>query len=77
MEHYAICVKFIILLKNFNFKAPEVILNKNYKYTADYFALGVLTYELMTGHVLNIYRDHLKEKIKKKLKNQCLMISLL
>ena len=29
--------------------APEVLLHLNHSYTADYFALGVLIYELMTG----------------------------
>ena len=38
------------ILKNKIIKiAPEVLLHLNHSYSADYFALGVLTYELMTG----------------------------
>jgi len=29
--------------------APEVMQRKSHSYTADYFALGVITYELMLG----------------------------
>ena len=31
---------------------PEVLIHTNHSYTADYFALGVLTYELMIGRVI-------------------------
>ena len=49
VEHWHIWV----IIYNFfvNIKAPEVYEHKNYSYTVDYFALGVLTYELMTGYV--------------------------
>ena len=48
---------------------PEVLIHNNHSYTVDYFALGVLTYELMMGRVFIFYgRDHLKEEIEMKLK---------
>ena len=31
--------------------APEVLIHHNHTYTVDYFAMGVLTYELMMGKV--------------------------
>ena len=31
------------------FLAPEVLLHLNHTYVADYYAIGILTYELMTG----------------------------
>lgn len=43
VEHQDIWVNKIIKI------APEVLLHLNHSYSADYFALGVLTYELMTG----------------------------
>jgi hypothetical protein len=33
-------------------KAPEVLLHLDHSYTADYFAIGIITYELMTGTVI-------------------------
>ena len=29
--------------------APEVLLHLNHTFVADYYAIGILTYELMTG----------------------------
>lgn len=31
--------------------APEVLIHQNHTFTVDYFAIGVLTYELMMGKV--------------------------
>ena len=36
---------------NYNELAPEVLMHMDHSYTADYFAIGVLTYELMMGIV--------------------------
>ena len=49
------------------YMAPEVIGGKNHTIAVDYFALGIITYELMLGQVfyLSHIRDHLKGKIKK------------
>lgn len=33
------------------YMAPEVIMNKEHNLTSDYFALGVMTYELLFGRV--------------------------
>jgi serine/threonine kinase 32 len=41
--------------------APEVMMRDNHSYTADYFAIGVLTYELMMGKV--IYNSIIKKYI--------------
>ena len=38
--------------------APEVICKMNHSYGVDYFALGVMAYEFMTGRVLHsTFRD--------------------
>lgn len=45
--------------------APEVMLRKSHSYTADYFALGVIAYELMLGKrpYLGANRKEIKEQI--------------
>jgi serine/threonine protein kinase len=36
------------------YMAPEVICKTNHSYPVDFFALGVIAYELMTGKVFNL-----------------------
>lgn len=40
------------MCKNMNNSAPEVICRMNHSFVSDYFALGVIAYELMTGKVV-------------------------
>lgn len=49
------------------YMAPEVIANQNHDLACDFFALGVMVYELMFGKVVNIlnYRDLILVKTEK------------
>lgn len=49
------------------YMAPEVICKTNHSYPIDFFALGVIAYELMTGRVPTpLYSDHMSAPIAKK-----------
>ncbi len=53
--------------------APEVLMHMDHSYAADYFAIGVMTYELMMGIVtLNNKSGHFWEKTEKKLNRKYL-----
>ena len=47
------------------YMAPEVILGKNHSYPVDFFAIGVVGYELIIGH--RPYRGKNRKEIKKKM----------
>mmetsp|Transcript_3150 Transcript_3150/g.5267 ORF Transcript_3150/g.5267 Transcript_3150/m.5267 type:complete len:102 (+) Transcript_3150:558-863(+) len=47
------------------YMAPEVMLNRNHSFSADYFALGVIACECMTGK--RPYRGKTKETIRDKI----------
>ena len=47
------------------YMAPEVIQGKNHSYPADFFAIGVVGYELIIGH--RPYRGQNRKEIKKKM----------
>ena len=49
------------------YMAPEAIINRPHDFCVDYFALGVIIYELMIGESL------IKEKIEKKLTSKYLL----
>lgn len=44
--------------------APEILLVKNHSYTADYYSLGILAFELVTG------KRPFRGKTKKMLRNE-------
>jgi serine/threonine protein kinase len=45
------------------YMAPEVLCKQVHSYPVDFYALGIITYELIMGKVINIliYRDHITE----------------
>lgn len=49
------------------YMAPEVMLRQNHGVSSDYFALGVIAYECLTGKVFHINRilETILRKIKK------------
>jgi serine/threonine protein kinase len=47
------------------YMAPEIMLNRNHSYAADYFALGVIAYECMVGK--RPYRGKHKNQIRDKM----------
>lgn len=49
------------------YMAPEVICKTNHSYPVDFFALGVIAYELMTGKVCFLsFSDRMWEPIERK-----------
>ena len=49
------------------YMAPEVICKMNHSYPVDFFALGVIAYEFMTGRViLCLFRDLMSDRTVKK-----------
>ena len=48
--------------------APEVMFHHNHRYEADFYALGVILFEVMTGKrpYLGRSRQQIKEKIKER-----------
>lgn len=54
------------------YMAPEVICKNNHSFPVDFFALGVIAYEFMTGRViLLIRRDPISEQTEKKFARKC------
>lgn len=50
------------------YMAPEIVFRQNHGVAVDYFALGVIVFECLTGKVLVIYiiRDLILEEVEKK-----------
>lgn len=49
------------------YMAPETMLGQNHSFSADYFALGVIAHECVTGK--RPYRGNTVEKIRDKMQN--------
>ncbi len=50
------------------YMAPEVMFHHNHRYEVDYYAIGVIVYEIMMGSrpYVGKSRDEIKQKIKKR-----------
>jgi serine/threonine protein kinase len=59
------------------YMAPEVICRMNHSFEVDFFALGVIIYEMMMGSVrFKPFRDPIWEKLVRKLEIKFLLIKL-
>lgn len=51
--------------------APEVLCKQVHSYEVDYYAIGIIAYELMMGKVnLFLHRDHIQESIDNRSETQ-------